>query len=51
MYHRKLQYQAAWQNYNPDSTWYNAENFKNSPVKLQEFHEAHPASPEPSVRL
>jgi hypothetical protein len=49
--HHKLQYQAAWQSYNPDLTWYNAENFKNSPVKLQEFHEAHPASSGPPVRL
>jgi hypothetical protein len=31
--------------------WYNAENFKNSSVKLQEFHEAYPIAPGLSVHL
>jgi hypothetical protein len=34
-----------------DFTWYNVENFKNSPVKLQEFHEANISAFGPLVRL
>jgi hypothetical protein len=51
IHHGKLQYQAIWQGHNPDPTWYDAENFKNSSVKLQEFHEANTSASGPPVRL
>jgi hypothetical protein len=51
LHYQKLQYQTQWQNHDPDPTWYNAENFKNFPIRLQEFHQAHPNAPGPPVRL
>jgi hypothetical protein len=46
-----LQYQVQWVGYKTDPEWYNASNFKNSPLKLREFHEANPTVPGPPRRL
>ena len=45
MYRKKLQYRVAWLGYPPDSTWYDAENFENSPDLIREFHAAYPNKP------
>jgi len=46
-----LQYRVRWLGYEADPEWYNASNFKNSPHKLREFHEANPTKPGPPRRL
>ncbi|KAK7177780.1 hypothetical protein PSPO01_16172 [Paraphaeosphaeria sporulosa] len=46
-----LKYQVQWVGYEADPEWYNASNFKNSPLKLRGFHEANPAAPGPPRRL
>jgi Chromo (CHRromatin Organisation MOdifier) domain len=46
-----LQYQVAWKGYDPDEAWYNASNFKNSPIKLKEFHTQYPTMAGPPRRL
>jgi hypothetical protein len=46
-----LKYQVQWVGYEADPEWYNAFNFKNSPLKLREFHEANPTVPGPPRRL
>jgi RNase H-like domain found in reverse transcriptase/Reverse transcriptase (RNA-dependent DNA polymerase)/Integrase zinc binding domain len=48
---KTLQYQVAWKGYDPDETWYNASNFKNSPIKLSEFHAQYPTAAGPPRRL
>jgi RNase H-like domain found in reverse transcriptase/Reverse transcriptase (RNA-dependent DNA polymerase)/Integrase zinc binding domain/Chromo (CHRromatin Organisation MOdifier) domain len=48
---KALQYQIAWKGYDPDETWYNASNFKNSPIKLNEFHTQYPTAAGPPRRL
>ena len=47
----KLQYQAEWQGCDPDPGFYDAESFKHSPVRIQEFHERHPEAEGPPKRL
>ncbi|KAF2690338.1 hypothetical protein K458DRAFT_383455 [Lentithecium fluviatile CBS 122367] len=47
----KLQYRVKWVRYSDDPKWYNAANFKNSPHKLYDFHEANLARPGPPQRL
>jgi hypothetical protein len=47
----RLQYRAKWLGCADDLTWYDASNFKKSPVKLREFHDANPHSSGPPVRL
>jgi hypothetical protein len=44
---KKLQYRVAWVGYPPDSTWYEAENFENSPELVREFHALYPNKPGP----
>lgn len=46
-----LKYQVQWVGYEADPRWYSASNFKNSPRKLREFHEANPTEPGPPKRL
>lgn len=51
LHYGRLQYRAAWEGHDPDSTWYNAAGFMNAPIKVKEFHEAYPAKPGPPLRL
>jgi len=51
VYRGTLQYQASWSGYDPDNTWYPAENFIGSPHKVQEFHTQYPDSAGPPTRL
>ncbi len=37
--------------YNPNDTWYPAENFIGSPNKVQEFHARYPEAAGPPIRL
>jgi hypothetical protein len=46
-----MKYRAQWVGYEADPEWYNASNFKHSPLKLREFHKAYPAAPGPPRRL
>ncbi|KAK7178377.1 hypothetical protein PSPO01_15578 [Paraphaeosphaeria sporulosa] len=46
-----LMYQVQWVGYEADPEWYSASNFKNSPLKLREFHKANPTVPGPPRRL
>lgn len=46
-----LQYRVKWVGYKHDLTWYDASNFKNSPHKLDEFHNVNPTYPGPPKRL
>jgi len=46
-----LQYQVSWVGYDPDDTWYPAENFIGSPNKVQEFHARYPEAAGPPIRL
>ena len=46
-----LQYQVAWEGYDPDSEWYDAEGFIGSPQKLKDFHDAYPNEAGPPQRL
>ena len=46
-----LQYQVTWEEYDPDSEWYDAEGFIELPQKLKDFHDAYPNEAEPSQRL
>jgi len=46
-----LQYQVSWVGYDPDDTWYPAENFIGSPNKIQEFHTRYPEAAGPPTRL
>jgi hypothetical protein len=47
----ELEYQVHWVGYKADPAWYSASNFKNSPLKLREFHKANPTVPGPPRRL
>lgn len=47
----QLQYRAKWLGYENDPVWYPAENFKNSPHKLRDFHTANLVRPGPPNRL
>lgn len=47
----KLYYQAQWKGWDPDPTWYLAENFRNAPDKLIEYHRDNPDKAGPPVRL
>jgi hypothetical protein len=44
-YRGRLQYRVDWMGYPPDDTWYNAENFENSPDLVREFHAKYPRKP------
>jgi transposase InsO family protein len=46
-----LQYQVSWSGWDPDNTWYPAENFIGAPHKIQEFHSRYPEAAGPPVRL
>jgi len=39
-----LYYRVDWTGWDYDDNWYPAENFKNCPVKLEEFHCVYPAA-------
>lgn len=47
----KLQYQVCWRGCDPDDTYYPAENFKNAPTRLLQFHEKFPQAAGPPIRL
>jgi hypothetical protein len=51
LHYRKLQYRVRWVGYDEDSTWYPANNFKNAPQKLIDFHDTYPDRPGPPMRL
>jgi hypothetical protein len=51
VHYRKLQYQVEWKGWDPDPTWYDAENFRNSCAKLREFHLEHPDQAGPPARI
>lgn len=51
LHYRKLQYQVKWKGWDPDPTWYNARNFKNSVVRIRAYHEKHPDQAGPPARL
>ena len=48
---RTLQYRVDWVGHDPDDQWYPAENFKNAPIRLREFHNEYPEAPGPPKRL
>jgi hypothetical protein len=44
----KVQYRVKWTGfYDPDTTWYPAENFRNSPDAITQFHTRYPGKPAP----
>jgi hypothetical protein len=47
----KLQYQVSWTGWDPDETYYDASNLKNSATRIKEFHDRHPTAPGPPERL
>jgi predicted aspartyl protease/transposase InsO family protein len=47
----KLYYKVKWIGYDEDYEWYPAGNFKNAPLKIQEFHDQNPERPGPPKRL
>ena len=47
----KLQYRVKWLGCQDDPVWYNARNFKNSPYKLRDFHDANSKHPGPPKSL
>lgn len=47
----KLQYQVQWKNWDPDPEWYDAENFKNSPLILKKYHDENPEQAGPPKQL
>jgi hypothetical protein len=51
LFRHKLQYQAEWKGWDPDTTWYDAENFKNATAKIREFHKEFPNEAGPPARL
>ncbi|KAI9035176.1 uncharacterized protein KD926_004448 [Aspergillus affinis] len=51
MYNKKLRYRVQWEGHPPDPAWYPVSNFRNAPVKLQEFHDQYPEKPGPPRRL
>jgi transposase InsO family protein len=44
---KKLQYRVSWVGYPPDTQWYPAVNFSNSPEKIRAYHAAYPGKPGP----
>src|SRR5579871_4891225 len=48
---RVLQYKAEWEGCDPDDTWYDANSFINSAVKVKEFHDTYPNEAGPPMRL
>ena len=46
-----LQYQVTWEEYNPDSEWYDAEGFIELSQKLKDFYNAYLNKAEPPQRL
>ena len=51
IYRGKLQYKVDWVGYDPDNTFYDAQNFIGSPFLIKDFHEKYPEAPGPPVRL
>ena len=49
--YKKLQYQVSWIGYDPDETWYCAEDLRNAPMTLRQFHDQYPAAAGPPKRL
>lgn len=47
----KLEYQVEWRGCDPDDEWYPARNFKNAPVRVQEFHDSNPHAAGPPINL
>jgi len=46
----QIQYRVKWTGfYDPDSIWYPAHNFENSPDIIQQFHEEYPEKPSPPI--
>jgi transposase InsO family protein len=48
---QKLYYRVRWVGHDDDPTWYPAQNFKNSPLRLRDFHRQYPDLPGPPKRL
>nr|BAF99128.1 pol polyprotein [Pyricularia oryzae] len=48
---KTLQYQVSWVGLDPDETWYEARDLKNSPVLLDTFHREYPDAAGPPVNL
>ena len=48
---RRLEYQVSWVGWDPDDTWYPAENLKNSATALDAFHTDYPDAAGPPKRL
>ena len=48
---KTLQYQVAWQGYDPDSAWYDASGFIGAPHKVKAYHDDNPDEPGPPLRL
>jgi hypothetical protein len=51
LYYGKLRYRVKWKGFDEDPKWYPARNFKGSPNKIQEFHDAYPEAIGPPKRL
>jgi hypothetical protein len=51
LHYGTLQYQVSWKGWDPDPTWYPAENLKGSPGALRRYHDAYPDHAGPSKRL
>jgi hypothetical protein len=47
----KLFYRVEWTGHDTDLNWYPAQNFKNSPEKIRDFHHEYPELPGPPKRL
>ncbi|KAI9039180.1 Retrovirus polyprotein [Aspergillus affinis] len=48
----EIQGESEWlEGYPPDPAWYPASNFRNAPLKLQEFHDQYPEKPGSPRRL
>ncbi len=46
-----LTYKVQWLGGDEDPTWYDAGAFRNSPIKLKQYHEENPTKPGPPKRL
>lgn len=51
LFRGRLKYQVQWKSWDPDPKWYSAELLRNSPLKLQQYHEANPDKAGPPIRL
>ena len=47
----KLRYRVNWKGCDPDPDWYLASSLSNSPIALQDFHQAYPDRPGPPRNL